>query len=280
VNDTRPSLPALVSTGLILALAVTVMAARVVLSADDDRPTLPSGSDPATDAATGTTPDGVSEGGFRVWALTSDGDPLRWDACRPIDLVVALEGAPTGADDDLRQAAARLSAASGLTLRIVATSEERPRAERPLVVRDGDGWRWNPVLVAWMSPAEASAAGIPLGAPDRGVALPVAVRDGPLEGYVTGQVVLNAARTDLRPGFGDRADAWGSTLLHELAHLVGLAHVDDPAELMSVDPGRGPVTLGPGDLAGLTHIGAAAGCAQVPAPTADRRTIAPVSIGP
>jgi hypothetical protein len=35
----------------------------------------------------------------------------------------------------------------------------------------------------------------------------------------------------------DREHSWGATLLHELGHLVGLAHVDDPDQLMSTYPG-------------------------------------------
>jgi hypothetical protein len=84
--------------------------------------------------------------------------------------------------------------------------------------------------------------------------------------YVTGQVALNTARDDLVAGFDDRATSWGSTLLHELAHLVGLGHVDDPDELMHVHPGDGPVAFGPGDLAGLAAVGAAQGCRDVPTP--------------
>jgi hypothetical protein len=73
-------------------------------------------------------------------------------------------------------------------------------------------------------------------------------------------------RDDLAPGFDDRATSWGSTILHELGHLVGLGHVDDRGELMAVTPGEGPVRFGPGDLRGLAAIGADHGCVDVPRP--------------
>ena len=50
-----------------------------------------------------------------------------------------------------------------------------------------------------------------------------------------------------------------ATFMHEIAHMVGLDHVLDPAQLMyaSVTPTSG---FGPGDLLGLWSVGAAQGC--------------------
>ena len=54
-----------------------------------------------------------------------------------------------------------------------------------------------------------------------------------------------------QPGGRDRARA---IVLHELGHLVGLLHVDDPGELMHrEDVGR--LELGPGDREGLAALG-------------------------
>ena len=50
------------------------------------------------------------------------------------------------------------------------------------------------------------------------------------------------------------ADDVPSILLHELAHLVGLGHVEDPNQLMFPDAGNA-VELGPGDLGGLAELG-------------------------
>ena len=43
-------------------------------------------------------------------------------------------------------------------------------------------------------------------------------------------------------------------VLHELGHIVGLAHVDDPHELMYGD-NIGMTDFGPGDLTGLARLG-------------------------
>ena len=201
--------------------------------------------------------------GFAVWDVNDDGRPIRWDACSTIDLVVATEGAPVGALADLEEALERIGEHSGLRLRIIGETDERPAARRPAYQPDRYGARWAPVLVAWAEPHEN---GLSLRDTDRGLAIPVAVGRPGERVYVTGQVVLNAERDDLRAGFEDRADAWGSTLLHELSHLVGLAHVSDPDQLMAVYPGEGPVELASGDRAGLAAVGAEHGCVEVPAP--------------
>lgn len=250
----RPPLPLLVIVGLVSAALALLLIARGIVPAS----TLP---------VDGPSEAPLRSDGHALWGRDHRGQPLRWDACTPVHLVLNLDGAPSDAERDVRAALALLAEASGLELRLDGLTEERPDIERPLVVMDGGRWRWNPVLVAW---AGAGEGDLPLTAQDRGVALPVAVRDGDREAFVTGQVVLNARRTDLVPGFGDRRDAVGATLLHELTHLLGLDHVDDPDELMWDRPGTGPVVLGPGDLDGLQAVGAGAGCNPAPAPSVGR----------
>jgi hypothetical protein len=208
--------------------------------------------------------------GFAVWEENDDGLPVRWDPCRPIEVVHSTDGAPVRAVADLEEALARLMAVSGLELVVTGTTDERPDAARPPYQPERYGDRWAPILVAWAQPGEA---GLPLRTTDRGVAIPVAGGPAGDRTFLTAQVVLNRDRTDLVPGFGDRADAWGSTLLHELLHALGLAHVEDPDQLMSVYPGTGPVELGEGDIAGLAAIGPAGGCRSTPAP-------GPVTVAP
>jgi hypothetical protein len=269
VNRRTPALLPLALIGLLAAAGATASLARGLLGAPSDDTASP---DQVTSLPPSTTTQleqssGRAGDGHVVWALDADGAPLRWDACTPIRIVLSPRDAPEGADADLREALVRLSDASGLVFEFLGTTDERPAGDRPLIVSSGGTWEWAPVLVAWSDPDVS----LGLTRLDRGVALPVAVRDGHREAFVTGQVVLNARRDDLVPGFGDRSDAWGATLLHELVHLVGLDHVDDTSQLMSADPGSGPVVLGAGDLAGLARVGADAGCTDAPAPSAGRQ---------
>ena len=234
------------------AVAVLVAAVGVVIVA------LAQQSAPAPVA----TPTGALTDGFSVWERNADGRPVRFDPCSPVEVVLNDRSAPAGARQDLEEALARIAAVSGLDLRLVGTTDEPPSDPRLPYQPERYGDRWAPTLVVWAHPGRP---GVALRDTDRGIATPVAVGEEGERTYVSGQVVLNADRHDLGPGFGDRRDAWGATLLHELGHLVGLGHVDDPGQLMSTLPGQGPVLLGAGDRAGLVAVGAGAGCREVPA---------------
>lgn len=72
-------------------------------------------------------------------------------------------------------------------------------------------------------------------------------------------VVIDSTLRELSPpGFGV-GNCRGAVLLHELAHAVGLGHVDEPTELMYPVVTDKPAAYGPGDLEGLRRVGEAAG---------------------
>jgi hypothetical protein len=255
VTDRHPGRTAAV----VALLAVVAVAAAAIVATL----AVTLGGEDASAGADATVAVGASRDGFTVWERNDDGTPVRWDPCTPIDLLVAEDGAPAGFRDDLDTAVAVLREASGLDLEVLGTTDERPSATRPPYQPETHPDRWAPVLVAWAAPHDQ---GLPLRDVDRGVAIPIAVGPEGARTYVSGQVVFNRDRHDLVPGFDDRATSWGATIVHELAHLLGLGHVDDPAELLWTYPGEGPVELGPGDRAGLTEVGTRHGCRDVPTP--------------
>ncbi|MEX0868483.1 MAG: matrixin family metalloprotease, partial [Nitriliruptoraceae bacterium] len=143
-----------------------------------------------------------------------------------------------------------IEAASPARLRIAASTDEGPSPDRASFQPDRYGDRWAPVLVAW---ASADTFDV-LRGHDRGVAIPVAVGATDTRVFVTGQVVFPRDRDDLQVGADDRAAAWRATFLHELLHLLGLAHVDDADAMMHRYPGAGPIALSDGDRAGLKAV--------------------------
>jgi hypothetical protein len=107
------------------------------------------------------------------------------------------------------------------------------------------------VLVSWATSTEVpqlegAVAGI-------GGSVPMRERDG-VTRYVTGGVTLDADEFALLAAQADGTPLMRAIVLHELGHVVGLAHVDDPRELMYGD-NVGLLDFGAGDRAGLARVG-------------------------
>jgi hypothetical protein len=186
------------------------------------------------------------------------GQPVRFDPCTPVGYVVNSSHAPSGALSDVHAALAKTSQATGIEFVYEGLTDEVPDVDRPPLQPDLYGRRWSPVLVAW-TPGDASlfrehgvgVAANSFVANDRGRLV-----------YVTGIIVMNSDQ-ELSNGFG-AGRTWGKVILHEAGHLVGLGHVDNPAEVMNPSLVSSPASWGVGDLAGLRRLGSLAGCVDVP----------------
>jgi hypothetical protein len=191
-------------------------------------------------------PDPAAAGGdvgSYAFLMTQPGsdEPVGYPSCRPVQYVVNSEDAPPGGLSLVSSAAASVSEATGLTLEYVGESDDRP-GER----RGPD----DPVLVAWADEEEVPD----LAGRVAGLGGSLAVERLGRRVYVTGTVTLDEEAFDRMGTAGYGPGAQQAVVEHELGHLVGLDHVDDPDQLMYRE-NVGVPTFQAGDLAGLERLG-------------------------
>lgn len=176
------------------------------------------------------------------------GAPIGYDPCQlVIPYVVRPDGAPAGTEGVVAEAADEVGRATGFVFRDDGGTDHGPVYEP--YATDLVGTRT--VVVTWSTDAESAD----------------------LEGDVAGWAISHV-RPALPGRAAYRADgvialdaAWAATVidqpggraavrrvvLHELGHVLGLDHVDDPTQVMH--PGSPARALGSGDLAGLAALG-------------------------
>lgn len=245
-------------TGLLSGLTVGApwnpMAESVAwITGADARPVLPGDASRSPLALPARAPAG--SGGYAVLEHEDDGSgrPVRWDPCRPIHYVIRTDGATPAGLAAVRAAIVRVEQVTGLRFTDDGTTDEAPRADRPVMDRGRYGDRWSPVLIGWTDPEEFPSmngyAG--LGGPESvGGGSPGQRR------YVTGVVLLNRSHLAEIEHWDHGPQRVEAVVRHEFAHLVGLDHVEDPAELMYPRPSGSPADYAAGDLRGLVALSA------------------------
>lgn len=204
-------------------------------------------------------------GQHRFLEVLPGGAPYRWDPCEPIHYQVNLADAPEGAMADVRGAVQRVSDATGIVFVYDGTTTRTVDYQLARWFQDTSGGsHWLPLLIAWL-PREQfdflahTHKAVAFGVPQRG--------QGDLaHEYVSGVVAVDAGAS-LLPGFDERSGR-GVILMHELGHVMGMAHVPSGDELMWSPEVKGATrypdffqtSWGPGDLEGLELLGRDAGC--------------------
>lgn len=196
--------------------------------------------------------------GYRL-QYNADGSVVRWNPCTAVHYRMNLARAPKGAERDVREAIKRISAATGI--RFVEDGRTSTLPQRSYGA-DAKPWKGEvpPLVIAWARPGRGSGRSDALasGPEQLGVGGWRTAWWTDAEGshaprVVTGFVVLHADRyARLKAGF--RGAGRGSVLLHELAHVMGLDHVDDRGQLMYPRL-TGRSGFASGDLAGLRRVG-------------------------
>jgi hypothetical protein len=183
---------------------------------------------------------------------TPSGEPVAFDPCRPIHLVVNSDESPRGGDRLIEEAVEQVSAATGLVLTVDGGTSETPLLRRPSVDQRRYGNRWAPVLVAWTH----DSANSELAGPVVGIGGPAMApfRNPSDMHYVTGGVLLDAPDFERILDQPDGRDIARAIVMHELGHLVGLGHVADQHQLM-FESMVGQTDFADGDLEGLRRVG-------------------------
>lgn len=193
----------------------------------------------------------VAPAGSYAFLYPNGGEPLAWPRCRPIYVVANPDGIPASERAEfgrmLEHALAEISEASDQDWVHVGATAHRAadqNTRRPVL---------GVVTISFMSAPDpndqASAWAVVQPMPD------------PVSGGVhlmTGVVNLNAQRLVNDMG-GQVTPLMATTLMHELGHIAGLEHVEDPGQLMH---GYYALPREPafeeyrdGDQAGLARVG-------------------------
>jgi hypothetical protein len=212
---------------------------------------------PGTEAAPtplGTPPPAPAGGGaYAFVTLQADGvTPVAYDPCRPVHYVLRPDAAPAGGEEIIHAAVTRLGQVTGLQFVYDGPTDEPMGPGRPVYQPERYGDRWAPVLIGWQTEQEnPSLAEDVVG---EAGSVQVSLGDGPRV-YVTGTVSLDATQLPQLLAERNGPATVEGIVLHELGHLVGLAHVEDGTQLMYPEAQRGIVDYQAGDLTGLALLG-------------------------
>jgi hypothetical protein len=164
----------------------------------------------------------------------------------------------------VKEAIHRLHRATGLTFRYAGRTSYIPQSEALAQRLDAAAMERRtqvPLVVAWARKGAVSGGSTLLTGSEAGVgsiiwrySLRSQLR------LSDAAVVIKRGHSGLQPGFGAGGTV-GTLLLHELGHAVGLRHVEDKSQVMYPVIGSwSPGSYAKGDRAGLTEVGASAGC--------------------
>lgn len=195
----------------------------------------------------------VPSSSFEFLATNDDGTPVGYSPCRPLHYVINAELAPAGSETLVEDAIATISRATGIVFIDDGATRETPSPSRAAYQKDAYGDRWAPLLIAWSTPEQAPQLKGPV--IGTGGSTHYSFDGGP-KTFVTGSLELDAPQIgrDLQSANG--AAYATAVILHELGHVMGLEHVDDPTQLMYPEIGT-PDGLAAGDLNGLYRLSGA-----------------------
>jgi hypothetical protein len=194
-----------------------------------------------------------------AFSTVLDGKAVRWDPCAPIRWTANTSRGPADGLAVLKEAVDRIAQLTGTNWEYVGPSSATPTTD--YLPRSAQS-EYPPVLLGW---TDGAASDLLAGQPrdvlgmTRTAWFGIKRSDGTkIAAIRTAAVALD--RTDTLPLRG--AGSWKALVLHELGHVMGLAHVSDRSQLMAaVLPASSDLQAG--DLTGLSRVGRGAGCVVI-----------------
>lgn len=198
----------------------------------------------------------LSASGF-TQQLSDAGTPLRWEPCRPIHYVTNLTEAPYDtALADIQRAVSEVAKYSHLRFVYDGSVTQQLRSAYSESNNRAGTHDTAPLLIGFGTKESSDV----LDGSDGLLGETEIASDPDTELINSAVLVLNAADEEVEPGYGE-GTRWGSVMLHEMAHAVGLDHVSNPGELMNPELTDDLVDFGPGDKKGLADAGSG-GCSH------------------
>lgn len=183
------------------------------------------------------------------------GKPVRWNPCEPIHWRFRTTSAPSGSATMVKAVVARISLATGIPFKYDGTTTATPTSS--WLPKSSSSIR--PLLIGW---TDGSHSDLLRNRPAAVLGVTRTAYFGVVqEGKTvaaTKAAVIALDRTNRLPLTGPVS--WRTTLLHELAHAMGLDHVGNNNQLMYPVLQRDLYGLQRGDMAGLYRLGKSAGC--------------------
>jgi hypothetical protein len=171
---------------------------------------------------------------------TSNGTPVKWNACQDVHYTTRTSTAYSGALADVQAALAQVSAYTGLHFVYDGEVSTVPTVSY--------GQTGGPLLIGFVDAAESD---LYTGAPLSVVGIAGSWYNSPGTTYHSGRVALERTRLLALPRTGPASRT--VVIMHELGHAIGLGHIADVTQIMN------PVVVsyadwGAGDMTGLQAL--------------------------
>lgn len=187
-----------------------------------------------------------AKGSYTFIEQHPSGQAITYSPCRPIRYVLSEVFLPADGPEIVERALGIISKHSGFVFEFAGFTSERPRAGREPYQPEMYPDQWAPVLVGWVDAGRLdNFQGEAIGEATSTIVRPP--QSDPM--FVSGQVGVSMETWE-----DSSEDLRTDLLLHEFAHLIGLAHVEDDKELMYPYIPADGKELGDGDLAGLAAL--------------------------